>query len=65
MKGQAEAGQARREHRPEPARDLFPLAAEDNVVGQAEQPGSAVHPGSDVALVPGLQDLMPEEIGHQ
>jgi hypothetical protein len=58
MDGEAEAGKALREHRHDPAGVLFPLTADDTGVGTADQKGSPLHPGLDVALVPCIQDRM-------
>ena len=64
MNGQAEARKALRQHGHDPAGIVFPLAADDKVIGKADQKAAPFHPGFDVVLVPFIQDLMQEDIGQ-
>src|SRR5206468_5141751 len=64
VNGQPEAGNPLRQYGHEPAGIVFQLAADDKVIGKANQKAAAFHPGLHVAHEPLIQHVMQEYIAQ-
>ena len=62
MNGQAEARKPLRQHGHNLAGIRFPFAADDKVIGKANQEASALHPWLYLLLKPRIEDMMEEDI---
>ena len=63
MDGHAVAGEPRGQHRHDPVGVRFQLAADDTIIGTAEQAASALQAWLDLLLTPGLENLMEQDMG--
>jgi hypothetical protein len=64
MNGEAETGEAFRQHIHNPAGIGFVRAANEEIIGKTRQKTAALHPGMDVFDKPFVQDMMQEYIGE-
>ena len=62
MNGEPEAGKPFRQHSHNLARIRFSLAADDKVIGKANQEASALHPWLYLTFKPGIEDMMKEDV---
>ena len=64
MDGQAVAGKPLGQHRHDLAGVRFQLAADDKIIGKADQEASSLQAWLYLLLKPFIQDLMEEDIGQ-
>ena len=62
MDGQAVAGEPLGQHRHDPVGVRFQRAADDNIIGKADQEASALQAWLDLMLKPCIEDLMEKDI---